>query len=79
MSVFKILTRIPTGRPRHSCKDSIRMDLKEISVDMRNWIYSAQDRDCWKVLMNAAFGPPGFIKSHGVSYLYLPLALKKYF
>jgi len=30
------------------------MDLKEIGIDMRNWIDSAQDRDYWSALVNAA-------------------------
>ena len=47
---FKTLTGKPTGqrlvgRPRHRWQDNTRMDLKEISVNMRNWIDSAQDRD----------------------------------
>ena len=30
------------------------MDLKEMGINMRNWIDSGQDRDYWRVLMNAA-------------------------
>ena len=30
------------------------MDLKEIGIDTRNWIDSAQDRDYWGALVNAA-------------------------
>jgi hypothetical protein len=30
------------------------MYLKEIGVNMRNWVDSAQDRDYWNVLVNAA-------------------------
>ena len=49
-SAFKILTGKPTekrplGRPRHSWEGNIRMDLKEIGINMRNWVDSAQDRD----------------------------------
>jgi hypothetical protein len=49
-STFKILTGKPKGerpieRPRHRWEDNIRMDLKEVGVNMRNWINSAQDRD----------------------------------
>ena len=48
-SVFKILTGTPTGkrpfrRPRHRCKDKIRMDIKEIGIHTRNWVYSTQDK-----------------------------------
>jgi hypothetical protein len=50
-SVFKILTAKPTrggslGTPRRRWEDNIRMDLKETGVSKRNWINSAQDRDC---------------------------------
>ena len=35
-------------------EDNIIMDLKEIGVNTRNWIYSAQDTDYWRALGNAA-------------------------
>ena len=55
---FKILTGTPTGnislgKPRNRWEDNIRMDLKEIGINTRNWIYSVQDRDYWRVLVNA--------------------------
>ena len=55
---FKLLTGKPTGkisseRPRHGWEDNIRMDLKEISVNTRNWNDSAQDRDYCRALVNA--------------------------
>ena len=57
-SSFKILTGKPTGKrplgkPRRRW-DEIRMDLKEIGITMRNWVDSAQDRDYWRALVNAA-------------------------
>ena len=47
-SVFKILTGIPAGkgplgRPRHRWENNIRMDLKEIGINMRNWVDSSQE------------------------------------
>ena len=36
---------IPLGRPRRRWEDNIRMDLKEIGINKRNWVDSAQDRD----------------------------------
>ena len=59
MSAFNILTGKPTGkrflgRPRRRWKDNITMDLKEIGIDTRNCVDSAQDRDYWRVLVNAA-------------------------
>ena len=42
------------GRPRSRWEDDIRKDLKEIGISTRNWVDSAQDRDYWRALMNAA-------------------------
>ena len=58
-SVFKTLTgtlagKRPLGRPRRRWEDNIRMDLKEIGINTRNWVHSAQDRNYWRVLVNAA-------------------------
>ena len=54
-SAFKILTGQPTrkislGRYMRRWEDNIRMDLKEIGVNTRIWIDSAQNRDYWKRL-----------------------------
>ena len=51
---FKMLTGKPTGnrplgRPRRRWED-----LEEIGVNVGNWVDSAQDRDYWKALVNAA-------------------------
>ena len=58
-SAFKILTGKPTGkrplgRPRRRWEDNIRMDLQEIGINEENWVDWAQDRDYWRVLVNAA-------------------------
>ena len=56
-SAFKILTGKPTGkRPlgKRRWEDHIRMDLKEISINTRNWVDLAQDMDYWRALVNAA-------------------------
>ena len=58
-SAFKMLTGKPTvkrplGRPRRRCEDNIRMDLEEIGINAGNWVDSAQDRDHWRALVNAA-------------------------
>ena len=37
----------PLGRPRHGWEDNIRIDLKEIGINTRNWADSALDRDYW--------------------------------
>ena len=44
----------PLCRPRRRWEDNIRMDLKEKGINTRNWVDSAQDRDYWRALVNAA-------------------------
>ena len=56
-SVFKLLTGTPVGkrtlgRPRRRREDNIRLDLKELCINTRNWVDSAQDMDC-RALVNA--------------------------
>ena len=56
-SALKLLTGTATeqkhlGRPRRRWEDNIRMDLKEIGINTRNWVDSAQDRDYWRALVN---------------------------
>ena len=56
---FKILTGRPTGKislgkPSHRWEDNIRMDLKEMSINTRNWVDSAQDINYWRALVNLA-------------------------
>jgi len=58
-SAFKILKDKPTrqralGRPRRRWEDNIRMDLKAIGFNAGKWVDSAQDRDNWRALVNAA-------------------------
>ena len=57
----------PLQKPSCRWEDNIRMDPKEISVNTRNWVDSAQDRDYWTASVNVALNhPPAFI-NHGVS------------
>ena len=56
---FKILSGKPTGkrhlgRPRRRWEGNIRMNLEEIAINTGNWVDSAQDRDYWRALGNAA-------------------------
>ena len=58
-SAFKTLTDKFTGkrhlgRLRHRWEYNIGMDFIEIWVNMRNWVYLAQDMDYWRALANAA-------------------------
>jgi hypothetical protein len=42
----------PLGRPRSGWVDNIKMDLKEIGCNGKDWINLAQDRDQWRALVN---------------------------
>jgi hypothetical protein len=58
-SSLKLLTGKPTGkrplgRPRRRCECNIRIYLEEIGINAGNWVDSAQDRDYWRALVNAA-------------------------
>ena len=55
----KFLTGTPTGkrplgRPRRRWEDNIRVNLKKIDVNTRDWVDSAQDRDYWRALVKTA-------------------------
>ena len=58
-SAFKILTGKPTGkrrlgRPRRRWENNIRVELEEIGINAGDWVHSAQDRNYWRALVNAA-------------------------
>jgi hypothetical protein len=42
----------PLGRPWLRWEDNIKMDLKEIRIDVANWIRLAQDKVQWWVFVN---------------------------
>ncbi|KAJ4446942.1 hypothetical protein ANN_13644 [Periplaneta americana] len=44
----------PLGRPRRRWEDNIKMDLREVGYDDRDWINLAQDRDQWQAYVRAA-------------------------
>ena len=35
-------------------EDNIKMGIKEMGINVRNWVDSTQDRDYWRSLVNAA-------------------------
>jgi hypothetical protein len=43
----------PLGRPRRRWVDNIRMNLREVRWDGRDWIDLDQDRDRWRAHVNA--------------------------
>ena len=56
-SAFKILTvtrteKRPLLRPKRRWEENIKMNLKEIGINTRNWVDSAQDSDDWRSLVN---------------------------
>ena len=38
-------SKSPLGRPRCRWEDNIKMDLREVACDPRDWIVLAEDRD----------------------------------
>ena len=44
----------PLGRPKLKWDDNSTMYLKEIGINTKKWIDSAQDRDHWRALVNVA-------------------------
>ncbi|KAJ4450460.1 hypothetical protein ANN_01885 [Periplaneta americana] len=53
----------PLGRPRRRWEDNIKMDLREVGYDDRDWLNLAQDRDRWRAYVRAAMNLR-FLKSH---------------
>ena len=43
----------PLGRPRRRWEDNIKMDLREVGCDSRDWIAPAEDRDHWRAYVRA--------------------------
>jgi hypothetical protein len=43
----------PLGRPRRRWVDYIKIDLREVGWDGRDWIDLAQDRNRWRAYVNA--------------------------
>ena len=56
VSVGKPESKRPLGRLRSRWEDNIKMDLRELGGDPRDWIALAEDKDQWRayvrVIMN---------------------------
>jgi hypothetical protein len=57
-NAYKILVgkpeeKRPLGRPRRRWVDNIKMDLREVGWDDRDWVDLDQDRDRWRAHVNA--------------------------
>jgi GTPase len=55
--VYRILIGVseekrPLGRPRGKWEDNIKMDLREIGIDVAKWIRLAQDRVYWRAFVS---------------------------
>jgi hypothetical protein len=53
MNIGKPAGKRPLGRPIRRWVDNIKMDLREVGWDGRDWIDLAQDRDRWRAHVNA--------------------------
>jgi hypothetical protein len=79
-SEYRILTGKPTkkrpsGSSRRRKEENIRMDIKEIHANTRNWVDSAQDRDYLRVFVNVALQVLELVSIH-VLQLVIPLFLR---
>ncbi|KAJ4427976.1 hypothetical protein ANN_23989 [Periplaneta americana] len=54
MLVGRLRRKRPLGRPRSRWEDNIKMDLREVGYDDREWTNLAQDRDRWRAYVRAA-------------------------
>jgi len=57
-SVYRVLVGKSEGkrllaRPRRRWEDNIKMDFQEMGFRVVDWIRLAQDKDRWRVLVNA--------------------------
>jgi hypothetical protein len=57
IDVYRVLVgrpegKRPLGRPRRTCENHIKLDLKEIGIDGANWIRLARDRVQWRAFVN---------------------------
>ena len=57
--VIRILKNPPEGksplvRPKHRREEYIKMGLQKVGWGGIDWIYLAQDRDGWRVVVNGA-------------------------
>ncbi|KAJ4434453.1 hypothetical protein ANN_23015 [Periplaneta americana] len=52
--VGRLGRKIPLGTPRRRWEDNIKIDLREVGYDDRDWINLAQDRDRWRAYVRAA-------------------------
>ncbi|KAJ4433925.1 hypothetical protein ANN_16239 [Periplaneta americana] len=66
----------PLGRPRRRWEDNIKVDLREVGYDDRDWINLAQDRDRWRAYKGGN-RPPGSLKTICKEVIILSHVFKK--
>ena len=57
-NLYRVLVGKPEGkrylgRPRRRWEDNIKMDLREVGCDSRNWRALAEDGDLWRAYVRA--------------------------
>jgi hypothetical protein len=50
------------GKPRRRWEDNIKIDLREVGIDVANWIHLAQDRVQWWACVEHGVEPSGSIR-----------------
>lgn len=51
MMVVSLEKKRPVGRPRFLWEDNIRMDLREVGLEGRDWFCPGQDRDLRRAIV----------------------------
>jgi hypothetical protein len=56
-SIYRVLVgrperKRPLGRPKRRWEDNIKMDFREIEIDVVNWFRLSQDRVRWGAFVN---------------------------
>jgi hypothetical protein len=69
-SVYRVLVsrlegKRPLVRPRGRWEDNIKMDLRQIRINVANWIQLAQDRVQWRAFCEHGNETSGSIKKAG--------------
>ena len=54
----------PLGRPKIRWENNIKMDLREVGCDPRDWIALSEDRDQWTGFRKGGNEPPCFLKAN---------------
>ena len=70
----------PSGRLRRRPEDNIKMDLREVGCDPRDWIALAEDRNQWRAYVRAVMNLRVLLKAvFPLLVRKVVVTLKKYF